>query len=359
MRRAARMRRAVGKNGMATLQGSVEKKRRSQVMRIAVLRHGVTQANIKRRYISRSDVPLSEDAYAALAPARRRLAAERPLSFTSDMSRCLATLARVCPHSSRGLEQFRRYRNRCRFRFRNRYMYRCRFRFRNRYMHRCRYSYMYSGNKGQARIESKHVRESRYERHARYKRNRLSRLARFSISRNSRPFRSWNTSNTAYITGVDYGSHAGVSDAWQGNAAVRAAVRDARLRELDFGGWEGRTYEDLRSDPHYCAWLDDMTAVIPPGGESWLQFAARTEQAWRAMLRQASMHRPRRAAHRGAKPIAVLVVTHGGVLRRLHGLAWPAASFWDIPAPTGGGYVLVVQRQGKHWRFLRTEPLIH
>ena len=223
-------------------------RRHSQVVRIAVLRHGVTQANIERRYISRSDVPLSAAAHAALAPARRRLAAERPLAFSSDLSRCTATLARVCPRSR-------------------------------------------TGSRGRA------------------------------------------------------------------GRRAKAAVRDARLRELDFGRWEGLTYEDLRSDKRYCAWLDDMTAVIPPDGESWQQFAARTDQAWRDMLRQASMHRPRRAAHRGAKPIAVLVVTHGGVLRRLHSLAWPAASFWDIPAPTGGGYVLVAQRQGKHWRFLRTEPL--
>lgn len=261
----------------AAVGHAAAKKRRPQVVRIAVLRHGVTQANIERRYISRSDVPLSASAHAALAPARRRLAAERPLAFTSDLSRCTATLARVCPRSSGRREHHR-----------------------------------YTRNAG------------------------LARKARDAV----------------YARNADC-----ARGAWCGKAARKAVVRDARLRELNFGRWEGLTYEDLRSDALYCAWLDDMTAVIPPDGESWQQFAARTEAAWRDILRQASMHRPRRAAHRGVKPIAVLVVTHGGVLRRLHSLAWPAASFWDIPAPTGGGYVLVAQRQGKHWRFLRTEPL--
>lgn len=276
-KRAVAVRRTLAKKRVSAMRHATVKKRRPQVVRIAVLRHGVTQANIERRYISRSDVPLSASAHAALAPARRRIAGERPLAFTSDLSRCTATLAHVCPHSS-GRREYHRY----------------------------------TRNVG------------------------LAREARDAV----------NARNADCARG-----------AWCGGTADKAVVRDARLRELNFGRWEGLTYEDLRSDAHYRAWLDDMTAVIPPDGESWQQFAARTEAAWRDILRQASMNRPRRAAHRGANPIAVLVVTHGGVLRRLHSLAWPAASFWDIPAPTGGGYVLVAQRQGKHWRFLRTEPL--
>ncbi|MGZ9583556.1 histidine phosphatase family protein [Paenibacillus marinisediminis] len=214
--------------------------RRAQVVRIAVLRHGVTRENAERRYVSRTDAALLPEARAALAPARRRLAAERPLAFASDMRRCIATLERVSPRT-----------------------------------------------------------------------------------------------------------------------APPRAVVDARLRELDFGRWEGLTYADLQADAQYCAWLDDMTAVIPPGGESWQQFAARTEEAWRAILERARLHhapRPRQG-RRARPPIAVLIVTHGGVVRRLHSLAWPAASFWDVPAPTGGGFVIVAQRQGKRYRFLRTEPL--
>lgn len=53
------------------------------------------------------------------------------------------------------------------------------------------------------------------------------------------------------------------------------AVYDPRLRELDFGRYEGCTYEQLQSDPAYRAWIDDPSAVTPPGGESWGAFELR------------------------------------------------------------------------------------
>ncbi|MGZ7441861.1 histidine phosphatase family protein [Paenibacillus sp. TH7-28] len=54
-------------------------------------------------------------------------------------------------------------------------------------------------------------------------------------------------------------------------------VADCRLREMDFGAWEGRTYELLKDDALYRAWIDDPQRVTPPGGESWQVFRARVE----------------------------------------------------------------------------------
>ncbi|MGG2994813.1 histidine phosphatase family protein [Paenibacillus macerans] len=54
-------------------------------------------------------------------------------------------------------------------------------------------------------------------------------------------------------------------------------VADRRLREMDFGAWEGRTYEMLKDDASYRAWIDDPQRVTPPGGESWQAFRARVE----------------------------------------------------------------------------------
>lgn len=59
-------------------------------------------------------------------------------------------------------------------------------------------------------------------------------------------------------------------------AAVIAAASgvpievDPRLLEMDFGGWEGRTRDDVRgADPtRLAAWEDDPERVAPPGGES-------------------------------------------------------------------------------------------
>ncbi len=56
-----------------------------------------------------------------------------------------------------------------------------------------------------------------------------------------------------------------------------APVVDARLRELDFGEWEGRTWEELeRNDPDRLGrWMRDWTTSPAPGGESFVELVAR------------------------------------------------------------------------------------
>jgi alpha-ribazole phosphatase len=77
---------------------------------------------------------------------------------------------------------------------------------------------------------------------------------------------------------------------------------DDRLREIDFGELEGRTYEEIeRSQPElFRAWMETPTSVRFPGGESYADLRGRTVAA----LDEA------RRAH-----ASTLVVTHGGVIR--------------------------------------------
>ena len=44
---------------------------------------------------------------------------------------------------------------------------------------------------------------------------------------------------------------------------------DARLHELDFGDWEGRTWNDIEADDHerFQAWANDWQRIAPPNGE--------------------------------------------------------------------------------------------
>lgn len=74
------------------------------------------------------------------------------------------------------------------------------------------------------------------------------------------------------------------------------------LREIDFGSFEGRTYEEIeRTEPElFRAWMETPTAVRFPAGESYGDLRARAVRALDAV----------RAAHASA-----VVVTHGGVIR--------------------------------------------
>lgn len=79
---------------------------------------------------------------------------------------------------------------------------------------------------------------------------------------------------------------------------------DARLQELDFGAWEGRTNEQLLREDAVAlqAFWADPWRFAPTGGESLLVFAERVFAALADLARQ-------------DLPGRGLVVTHGGVIR--------------------------------------------
>jgi alpha-ribazole phosphatase len=78
---------------------------------------------------------------------------------------------------------------------------------------------------------------------------------------------------------------------------------DARLAEMDFGEWDGRTWDDIeRADGGRLAeWMAAWVGVRAPGGESFADVAARVSE-WAGEL-------PR------AEP--TLVVAHAGSIRAL------------------------------------------
>jgi len=72
---------------------------------------------------------------------------------------------------------------------------------------------------------------------------------------------------------------------------------DPRFREVDFGVFEMRSYEELKDVPEYQAWLTgDNEANVPPRGESGKQMKARVLEAL------AEIHED------------TCIVTHGGVI---------------------------------------------
>ena len=95
---------------------------------------------------------------------------------------------------------------------------------------------------------------------------------------------------------------------------------DARLRELDFGAWEGRAWADI-ARIEFDAWLADFAHARPGGdGECVAELMARVASAWDAW----------RASGRDA-----VWITHAGVIRAARllerGLRQPARAA-DWPA---------------------------
>lgn len=107
---------------------------------------------------------------------------------------------------------------------------------------------------------------------------------------------------------------------------AQAFDQDPDLAEISFGRWEGHTWPDLRrrfGEDVQARDLDPWN-FTPPGGESYVQLAARAEAALDRLAGDA------------------VVVTHGGVIRALlHVRAgMPAGEAAILPVRQGAIYVL-------------------
>lgn len=75
---------------------------------------------------------------------------------------------------------------------------------------------------------------------------------------------------------------------------------DERLYEVNFGRWEGKTWDTI-DQKESGPWMHDFVNVCPPGGESMLQMKKRVMRFWKELLQ--------------LSPGNAAVVTHGGVIR--------------------------------------------
>lgn len=99
-----------------------------------------------------------------------------------------------------------------------------------------------------------------------------------------------------------------------------AVTAFGELRELDFGGWAGRTYREvIADDPTAIAYFGDPTTRTPPGGEHVEAAATRVLDAL------GRVH----AAHPAG---AAVVVGHTGSMRLAFALAlgMPLSAYWRL-----------------------------
>lgn len=109
------------------------------------------------------------------------------------------------------------------------------------------------------------------------------------------------------------------------------------LREVDFGQFEIRSYEELKDDPAYLEWITgDNEANIPPEGESGEQMTLRTLAAFQHILDDSR---------------DAVIVTHGGVIAALMAHLFPEEqkNRYQWQSPNGGGYCLTFHNGTNHY----------
>lgn len=78
---------------------------------------------------------------------------------------------------------------------------------------------------------------------------------------------------------------------------------DSRLRELNFGNFEGKTQMENELDEAWATWMLDPFELAPPGGESYSQLRERAGQWMREVATGAAGH--------------VVAVTHSGTIQMM------------------------------------------
>lgn len=82
-------------------------------------------------------------------------------------------------------------------------------------------------------------------------------------------------------------------------------VRETRLREMNFGSWDGKPWSEIESADAagLRSWMENWVAAPAPGGESFADVATRTRE-WLDEIQS-------------APPESIVVVAHAGSIRAL------------------------------------------
>jgi alpha-ribazole phosphatase len=100
----------------------------------------------------------------------------------------------------------------------------------------------------------------------------------------------------------------------------------AAFREMDFGVFEGKNFEDLKDDPDYRRWVDSGCTTACPNGESMESFQTRVANGFLKLLDQ--------------HPEDPLVfVVHGGtIMALLDTFAVPNTGYFSYQLKNGSWY---------------------
>jgi alpha-ribazole phosphatase len=106
--------------------------------------------------------------------------------------------------------------------------------------------------------------------------------------------------------------------------------------DLGLGAFEGKTFNELESDPAFQNWIKNSRENPPPGGEDIGEFQQRIVRGAVAIFNRMMEEKLRDVA----------LITHGGVIMSLlTGIALPKRAMGEWAAENGTGYTLLYTPQ--------------
>lgn len=114
------------------------------------------------------------------------------------------------------------------------------------------------------------------------------------------------------------------------------------FREMDFGEFEYKNYQELTGNSDYQKFIDSGGTVGFPGGEEPEFFKLRCRQAFQSCVRKA---RENRWKHVG-------FILHGGtIMAILEAFAYPQRGYYEYQAGNGCGCVCHVEENGEKEKY--------
>lgn len=107
------------------------------------------------------------------------------------------------------------------------------------------------------------------------------------------------------------------------------------LEEIDFGDFEGKSYEELKDDERYIKWMESNGCMAFPNGESRDDFIKRSIIAFDKALEKADRFIDDNPDKEN--PCFVFVV-HGGTIMAIMD-EYSDSDYYDCMVSTGGGFI--------------------
>ncbi len=117
-------------------------------------------------------------------------------------------------------------------------------------------------------------------------------------------------------------------------------------REMDFGDFEGKNYQDLQEDPRYQKWIDSNGTLPFPNGESRENFIKRSKQGLYAMCKELS----KTVRSADMKYVVIGMIVHGGTIMALLS-SFYGGEYFDHQTANGKGYGCKLCCDGEHIHF--------
>lgn len=115
------------------------------------------------------------------------------------------------------------------------------------------------------------------------------------------------------------------------------------FREMDFGTFEGKNYEELKDDPDYQDWIDSFGTIPFPEGDCKEAFCIRVEAGFVRMMELAE-----------SKHIAAVV--HGGTIMAILSAIGPG-DYYDYQVDNGCGYRCLIEKTTKGYTLVEARSV--